>query len=502
MRGFAEKANRTEILSASPARSQSASLYFSGRNASSLFSESTIGDHGVQQTFSGHNFGRVPVHPPEGTPVSTKLVIASPGDGYEEEANRIADRVTAVREGIQLNSALPRIQRITADRGEPAGAVPASVHRALASPGQPLEPTLRRDMEQRFNHDFSRVRIHSDGAGMQSAQDVNARAYTLGRHIAFGDGQFTPRTEEGRRLIAHELTHVVQQTGQSSMSAVAALHSGEQIILQRQPVKPDPKKQDPKKEDAKKEEKPGPTDIAVVLSPDPNFLRIAAGIAPNARILRATSLDDLAKQLKTIKAQIGTLFFVAHMNADGDLEFDRPGVQDFKSGEQIASKIKGSVQVENLDFRGCNLAQAPGEMEKVRAAVNANKVTGSTCTLVSQIADPIKVNGKPITRPEDLKDDKDRAAFATGFKDLHKLFEGGKKKCILDDSVEGYFKTGGRLMAYWANPESMADDEGWDDNKSICFTALKTQKIDPKKPPVIGPNDCQLIEIEAAKKKK
>jgi hypothetical protein len=77
------------------------------------------------------------------------------------------------------------------------------------------------------------------------------------------------------------------------------------------------------------------------------------------------------------------------------------------------------------------------------------------------------VNRKPITRPEDLKDDKDRAAFAKGFKDLHNLFEGGKKKCILDDSVEGYFKTGGRLMAYWASPESMADDEGWDDSKSI-----------------------------------
>jgi uncharacterized protein DUF4157 len=68
-------------------------------------------------------------------------------------------------------------------------------------------------MEQRFRHDFSRVRVHTGEAAEQSARDVNANAYTVGHNIVFGGGRFAPETNEGRRLIAHELTHVVQQSG-------------------------------------------------------------------------------------------------------------------------------------------------------------------------------------------------------------------------------------------------------------------------------------------------
>jgi hypothetical protein len=68
-------------------------------------------------------------------------------------------------------------------------------------------------MGQRFGHDFSRVRVHTDAAAERSARDVNANAYTVGHNIVFGARQFAPGTHEGRRLIAHELTHVVQQSG-------------------------------------------------------------------------------------------------------------------------------------------------------------------------------------------------------------------------------------------------------------------------------------------------
>jgi hypothetical protein len=68
-------------------------------------------------------------------------------------------------------------------------------------------------MEQRFGHDFSRVRVHADAAAECSAREVSAHAYTVGNDLVFGTGQFAPATQEGRRLIAHELTHVVQQTG-------------------------------------------------------------------------------------------------------------------------------------------------------------------------------------------------------------------------------------------------------------------------------------------------
>lgn len=145
--------------------------------------------------------------------LQTKLTINEPGDAYEQEADRIADQVMAAPVHSAISGAPPRIQRLSGQSIGQTEAAPASVDQALASPGRPLEPALRQDMEQRFGHDFSRVRVHTGTAAEQSAQDVNAHAYTVGRNMVFGEGRFTPGTQEGRRLIAHELTHVVQQAG-------------------------------------------------------------------------------------------------------------------------------------------------------------------------------------------------------------------------------------------------------------------------------------------------
>ncbi len=140
-------------------------------------------------------------------------------------------------------------------------------------------------------------------------------------------------------------------------------------------------------------------------------------------------------------------------------------------------------------------------MDKVRVAVSAKKVTGSTCTLVKQITEPIKIGKKAITSPKDVTA-KNRSAFKAGFKKLHELFRDKKKTCITNDSVDGYLQTGGRLIAVWANPGSMADDEGWDDTKSVCYNKLGTENIDPtRKIPVIDPDDCKLIEVGVGKKK-
>jgi hypothetical protein len=144
--------------------------------------------------------------------LQTKLKVSEPGDVYEQEADRIADQVTATPTRRAVDGAAPRIRRFA---GQPAGRVeagPASVDRALAGYGRPLEPALRQDMEQRFGYDFSKVRVHTGATAEQSARDVNAQAYTVGHDIVFGAGRFTPGTHEGRRLIAHELTHVAQQS--------------------------------------------------------------------------------------------------------------------------------------------------------------------------------------------------------------------------------------------------------------------------------------------------
>lgn len=104
----------------------------------------------------------------------------------------------------------PHVQRYIGQVTGEASAAPDSVKRVLAGSGRLLGSALRADMEQRFGHDFSGVRVHSGTEAEQSAQDVNANAYTVGHSLVFGAGRYTPETNEGRRLIAHELTHVVQ----------------------------------------------------------------------------------------------------------------------------------------------------------------------------------------------------------------------------------------------------------------------------------------------------
>jgi Domain of unknown function (DUF4157) len=145
--------------------------------------------------------------------LQTKLQISEPGDSYEQEADRIADQVRAAPAPHAVSTAVPCIQRLAGQAADQGEAAPASVDRALASPGKPLEPALRQDMEQRFGYDFSRVRVHCDAAAERSARDVNAHAYTVGHDLVFGAGRLAPGTYQGRRLLVHELTHVVQQVG-------------------------------------------------------------------------------------------------------------------------------------------------------------------------------------------------------------------------------------------------------------------------------------------------
>ena len=100
--------------------------------------------------------------------------------------------------------------------GGPVGTVPAIVHEVLAAPGLPLDLATRARMERGFGHDFSRVRVHAGSRAAESARSVLARAYTVGPHIVFGDGEYAPGTHRGGELLAHELAHTVQQAGVAS----------------------------------------------------------------------------------------------------------------------------------------------------------------------------------------------------------------------------------------------------------------------------------------------
>jgi hypothetical protein len=147
-----------------------------------------------------------------------KLSIGASNDPLEQEADRVANQVLAAPAHSAVSDATPSIQRFTGQSTGDEGTAPPSVDHVLVSSGRPLNPAIQQDMSRRFGHNFSQVRVHTGATAEQSARDVNAHAYTVGQNIVFGAGRFAPGSHEGRRLIAHELTHVVQQQGLGQQS--------------------------------------------------------------------------------------------------------------------------------------------------------------------------------------------------------------------------------------------------------------------------------------------
>ena len=142
------------------------------------------------------------------------LAISEPGDVFEQEADRIAEQVMRMPQPAPPVAAAdePVVQRRATHQAAPE-TIPPIVHDALRSPGRPLDAAARAFMEPRFGRDLSAVRVHTDGPADAASRSINARAFTLGSDIAFAHGEYRPGSSEGRRLIAHELTHVEQQGG-------------------------------------------------------------------------------------------------------------------------------------------------------------------------------------------------------------------------------------------------------------------------------------------------
>lgn len=172
----------------------------------------------------------------------TKLTVGKPGDQYEQEADRVADQVMRMPlENIQRQpmeeeeemlmpkakegASVPMLQcqpmeeeeEMLQPKSNARGINPVS-HRlsrdiaGLRKQGSPFFSSERNFFEQRFGHDFSDVRIHTGQKAADLANDLNARAFTIGNDVVFGSGEFTPTSQDGRTLIAHELTHVIQQS--------------------------------------------------------------------------------------------------------------------------------------------------------------------------------------------------------------------------------------------------------------------------------------------------
>lgn len=178
-------------------------------------------------------------------PLQSQFAVSEPGDVLEREADQIADRVmrmsisetAAPKNGAnsQSNSTPSTIHRkceaceeVNDEVAEkfvmrkesfasvaptPPADAPPSIKNVIRSRGQPLDFEIRSFFEPRFGAELSQVRIHTDSAGGRSARAIDAKAYTLGHHIVFGSGEYSPHTESGKYLVAHELAHVQRQAG-------------------------------------------------------------------------------------------------------------------------------------------------------------------------------------------------------------------------------------------------------------------------------------------------
>ena len=210
----------------------------------------------------GIDFSQIPIHPQSLANIHAKFAASSPEDGCEREADRVSEQVMRMPEPqLQRDGASGEscAKRQTAQPGqEPLRvqtnrigtselrqiAAPSVAHAALRSPGQSLNTTTRAFMASRFGNDFSQVRVHTNGEAADAARAVRARAYTVGHDIVFGAGQYAPATRDGKQLLAHELTHVIQQ------QALAAPY-----ILSRKPDDSKKPSEDKKESKEEKEDK-------------------------------------------------------------------------------------------------------------------------------------------------------------------------------------------------------------------------------------------------------
>jgi hypothetical protein len=184
--------------------------------------------------------------------IQAKLAVGQPGDIYEQEADRVADEVMRMpepevqrqaEEGEDLQ-AKPLAEQITLlvqrqtieEEEEELQAKELSSHASEGTPnlearinairggGQPLPESTRVFFEPHFGYDFSQVRVQTDAPAAEMAKALNAKAFTFGQNIVFGTGQYALATSEGKRLLAHELTHIVQQNNGSIPAQVIQLH--------------------------------------------------------------------------------------------------------------------------------------------------------------------------------------------------------------------------------------------------------------------------------------
>lgn len=182
----------------------------------------------------GRNFGDISIFSAQQSanpvPLQAKLTIGQPNDKYEQEADRVAADVVQTINSPEANQSVQKTEEeelqakplhLQADgMTAAASAAPPEVEKGINSAkggGQPLAPNLQQKMGNAMGADFSGVRVHTDNNANKLNESIQAKAFTTGRDVFFKQGAYQPNSKGGQELIAHELTHVVQQGGSQNL---------------------------------------------------------------------------------------------------------------------------------------------------------------------------------------------------------------------------------------------------------------------------------------------
>jgi hypothetical protein len=398
-----------------------------------------------------------------------RLTSTSAVDPLEGEADRVASDALAGSPGQPIGR-VSAARRRSSDETANGPAVPSSVEQTISVSGQAIDPAVRLEMEQRFGHDFSRVRVHTGGTAEQSARAIGARAYTVGDHVVFGGRR--PAEGLDRGLLVHELVHVVQQRGAPPM-------------VQRKP-------DDPAAPAAKSK-----VDVSIVLSDADQDLSEGAAYAKT--VLRVTDVADAVAKLKALNAPVGKLFVVSHSNAAGQVEFvSSIGTIHWVPIGDLAKALKGAVSIDDVDFRGCKVGDAPAAMESFRQTVGAQSTRGSNCWTFIQRATPLTLDGVDVTSPSQIPKERQAAfdkALLQQLKNMTADNGVGVANCLvglapgekantktLAKIWKLYWANHGNLIASWGSPDYNRD---WQAD-SICTKDMTTTT----KP-------CAIVETKA-----
>jgi uncharacterized protein DUF4157 len=333
--------------------------------------------------------------------IQAQLRVNEPADAHEQEANRVANAMMRMPSpGLQETPAgspaasLPNVQRLCAECDEELGKKPgaqvrrkqqtaaepfvtpsaaANIH-AMRGGGRALPVATRAFFEPRFGANFSNVRVHTDTRAQETADSIGARAFTSGNDIGFGSGEYSPESHEGQRLLAHELTHVVQQQESGTST------------LQRK---------DKKKDEEKGNEKPpaqsgsGATRYKQIRMRFNGSELIVYGDGAELFRYGASSGRPIMISEKDARECGGDPRLDTYMSPrfagiedhgpipEGVFQFQPPQIQPFTTGEQLSLLWGGIAGKQQVTVQGH--AMHPGDWGAGRVPLNKVRIEGASC---------------------------------------------------------------------------------------------------------------------------